>query len=1320
MTRREGGTYPLSKAQERMWFLNSLNEGEAIYNNPAALRIRGEFPLNIETLRKSLASVMARHEILRTTFLTEQGLPYQKVHNEGCAEIEFLDLREMPSADKETFAADEALNHGRTCIDLERLPLLRFKVLRLDETEYLLLINPHHIISDGWSNALFAKELSMTYAAMESNEPLPFPTPEYQYIDFVKWEKDWMNSQACSDQLAFWIDQLKDLPEPLKLPLDFPRPPTMTYRGAREFLSLSPHDAEQLRQYCQKNNLTMFHLLFGSFAMLMSNYSGQDDLVVGMPVARRNQLWFQNTMGLFINTLPLRVKIDRGLKTADFLQRIRESSQQALLRQELPFEKLVEVLNPDRDLSTNPVFQVHFVYQNIPSLYSVKGLTVKPETIDYSYSKFDLNFWVEEAGQELILSATYPADIFRKETIAGMIRNYRILLFSILAHHDSFCGGLEFFEAAEKSASIAETDKTHPEITANPWLSAFHDQVRRTPHLPAVRDLSGVLSYEALDRESEELAVKLREAGAGPGDRIGIMLPRNSDLIKALLAVFKCGAAYVPLDLSTPAQRLDYIRNDASLKLIIGQDGFSVLPDQGPVGTQDPELAYVIYTSGTTGLPKGVCVGARQLFNYSVAVWKRMGLGPGDSCATVTSFAADLGNTSIFPPLIHGGSVVVVPEEYCTDATLFAEWMSREPVSMIKIVPAHLLGLLDSSKAAGILPLKLLVLGGDRCTPSVAARVRSLSPALRIINHYGPTEATVGSLTWELPQGAEPAVPEQQETYPVGFPLDNTSVYICNRQGRILPKGIPGEIVLGGGNIAGGYLNQPGLSSEKFRENPYSHNGRIYLTGDKGVMHADGSVVFLGRMDQQVKVRGYRVEPREIEQVLSSHPEVERAVVIVPDGQTSVNSLKAVVLSARGSIFDKAEVLSWLEQRLPAYMIPSDLIQVDAIPVTPNGKTDLAKLRALASGGVEPKTTATAPRDLIELKLLQLYEELLNSRQAGIDDSFFELGGNSLLAIRLFAGIERVFGIHLPLATLFTHPSVKALSRLIRDRNAGDEPGSLVSIRQGKGKKKLYMVHPAGGNVLCYYELSSELADEFSVFGLQASGLHGRNLVTVSDMASAYLETIDTEGPSDQIILGGWSMGAFIAFEMARQLREKGISTRLLIIDQLAPRENQQEDIPDIDPADRMMVFAGKVAHLVGRPLGIDEKELRGRSDEGRSELFLDAFKKVNLVPDDMKISGFHGYLETMIRHNEITSVCRPGIYDGPALLIRAEQDLILPGQDTAPSRSEDLGWKRYIPHGLAIRNLPGNHVSIMARPWVKGIADALSEWTGIIAETDK
>ena len=590
MGRNEAGIYPLSKAQERMWFLNMLTEGEALYNNPVALRISAEFRLNIDILVQSLGILTERHEILRTSFHEEEGMPVQQVHTFGKPEIIYEDLRQLQSGEREAKAMSEAVEHGKTLIPLDALPLLRFKVLHLQDSEYMLLINPHHIISDGWSNALFAKELSMTYAALENRETPPFPVPEYQYIDFVKWERDWMSTPAYKEQLQFWKARLEDLPEPLRLPLDFQRPVIMSYHGNKEFSSLDAEETDILRQFCQRENITLFHLLFGAFGLLMSKYSGQTNIMVGVPVARRNQLAFQQTMGLFINTLPMRVKTDDHISAMDFLKEVRESCQQAFMRQELPFEKLIEELNPHRSLSTNPVFQVHFVYQNIPSLYSVKGLSVKPQSIDYSYSKFDLNFWVEEANQGLILSVTYPADIFLPRTIQNLLANYKTLLSSFISSPKEECGSLVYFPMAERSVCFGKaTADSEPGLQqASTWLDEFKVRARSEPGRMAVRDLVQRISYIELDSDSDHLANILAGHGVVKGDLVGLFLPRNASLVISILGIFKAGAAYVPLDRNMPPGRLKFIADDASLRLIIGSEEL-----KGAIaGTEVPVLLY--------------------------------------------------------------------------------------------------------------------------------------------------------------------------------------------------------------------------------------------------------------------------------------------------------------------------------------------------------------------------------------------------------------------------------------------------------------------------------------------------------------------------------------------------------------------------------------------------------------------------------------------------------------------------------------------------------------------------------------------------------
>ena len=1334
MERNQEGIYPMSKAQERMWFLHTLTEGEAIYNNPVALRMFALSPLDMDIFTRSLGTLIERHEILRTTFHVREGMPVQQIHLTGKPEIHYEDLRHLPTEQREKAAKAKAYDHGKIAIPLNQLPLLRFTVLHLCDLEYMLLINPHHIISDGWSNALFAKELSMTYAALENKETSPFPVPEYQYVDFVKWEKDWISSSACKQQLEFWKEQLTNLPEPLKLPIDFQRPAIMSHRGNKEVSLIDKSETEIIRQFCQGEDITQFQLLFGTFALLMSKYSGQEEIMIGVPVARRNQISFHQTLGLFINTLPLRVNIDENASAKSYLNAIKTYCQQAFLRQELPFEKLIEEVNPDRNLSTNPVFQVHFVYQNIPSLYSVKGLTVKPESIDYSYSKFDLNFWIEEATHELILSVTYPTDIFLRQTVQKLLQNYMILLKSVMGNPDEKIGNLRYFPESEcscyigDSTNIDETGKAEPST----WLTEFKAQVRLTPHHKALRDIHQQITYHELDIVSDHIAHILYLNNVKKKDLVGLLMPRDASLIQTILGIFKAGAAYVPLDSNIPLERLKFIAKDAGLKLIVSTEElsetaasggvpvlrFSEIMDtqdiiQEPLVTEMPgpdDLAYVIYTSGTTGTPKGVCIGFDQLLNYSKSVWQRMNMKAGDSFATVSSIAADLGNTMIFPPLIHGGEVVIIPESFATDAALLSQWIGMHTVDCLKIVPSHLLSLLHSVNAEKLLPQKLLMMGGEKCTAEIVTRVRDLNPELRIINHYGPTEATIGSLTFEIPFNASAT----SAGFPIGFPLDNTSVLILDHSRNLVQQGITGEIVLSGKNISEGYLNQPEMTHEKFAANPFCPGERIYFTGDLGKMNEDGTVVFYGRRDHQLKIRGYRVEILEIENTLNKYPSIEQSVVLVPENTVSVNSVQAAIIIREGFDFDEQALRQWLSRQVPSYLIPSAFIIVNNFPLTPNGKIDLKILSRQMNRQEKNYKTHTAPRDVTELMLLNIFKEILNLEDLGIEDSFFDSGGHSLLAIQLFAAIDKVFRIHLPLATLFERGSVMALAELIRKSNGLPLTNSLVPIRPGNGEKQLYLVHPAGGNVLCYFELARKLGDDYVVHGLQSAGLYNKKVNTVSDMARFYLDEINLPENTENVIFAGWSMGALIAFEMARQVKEQsGKCPKLMIIDQLAPAEESigKERIP-VDNVDRMLAFAGKVAHLVGQPLGISSASLRSRNKEEQSEVFLAAFKSVNLVPPDISLHDFHGYLELMIHHNEITSYCRPGSYDGYTLLIRAEDSLPpLDNQGEIPVRTADLGWERLVGDNFTIENIPGNHVSIIAQPYVKNLALTLMKW---------
>ncbi len=1336
----DGHVFPMSKAQERMWFLCQLTPGSPAYNNPIALRATVLNDWDLQVFERSLNDLIRRHEIFRTTFDFIDGRAVQIIHDHMPIGIDYLDFRELSPERQHDRAIQVAVAAGRHAFDLKTGPLLVVKIIQLSEKDYMLLFTPHHIISDGWSNAMFSKELSVIYDALTSNHPVELDASRLQYADYALWEQQWLTSPSYQAHLRFWKKQFADAVEPLQLPTDFPRPANLSFAGAMQTARLNPQVAKGVRALAQQANVTMFNILLAAFKVLLFRYTGQSDLVVGTPVANRGQKAAQQMYGLFLNTLALRTQPVGDMPFADFLQQVRTVSQQALQYQQMPFEKLVDELHLKRDLAAPPLFQVMFVHQNIPALYEVPGMRIELFKVDYGVSKFDLNFWVEEIDDDMVLTLTYYTELFKPDTAQRMLSQYQRILAAVAVDPAQRLGRIALMDEQESARLLRGWNPAFD--LPLPALAGIHQlfeaQADRHPDRPAVVSGNDMLSYAQLNVQANQLARQLRHMGVGPNIVVGVMAERSVAMLVAILGVMKAGGAYLPLDPELPAQRLAFMLSDARAQVLIGRTVVdadiskppiqTVLLDRGPVelaghastnlpaAADSSHPAYIMYTSGTTGAPKGVCIEQRQLLSYVDAIGPSMALTAGDRLATVSSLAADLGNTMIFPALAHGATVHIVSRETAMDADAMAAYMAGNHIDCLKITPSHLNALLSAARPENLIPNKLLILGGEACPMTLIEQVRNLSPNCRILNHYGPTETTIGALTYAVPDDIR-HVPHAGAA-PIGRPLPGASVYLLDSYMQPVPMGVAGEIYLGGRQVARGYVNQPELTAERFVANPFKAGERLYRTGDRGRFDEDGNMMFLGRLDSQVKIRGYRVELQEIETLLQTHASISQAVArFQPDGDHS--HLTAYIVAQPDVDVDRESIVRFLRKQLPDYMIPAAIIALDAIPLTANGKIDYHALPAqtgLPRPGIH---TYHGPRDGVELALTQIWRELLATDVVGIDDNFFDLGGHSLLAVQLMARIKKEFGRRLPLSDLFECGSIHALATRLRlAGNTQRQPSALAPIQAQGAGMAFFFVHPAGGNVLCYYELARCLGAECPFYGLQALPVMDHTRIEV--MAEHYLQAMQPVMPEGPFVLGGWSMGAVIAFEMARQLTTGGHEPVLLaVLDQPAPGFDASAAAAALaeDDAARLCAFARKVELLIGRSLNIACQDLQGKDSLEQARLLLARFKSCRFLPDDTTETDFHAFLEMQKAHNQATAAYRPHPFDGPLLLLRAQSAMSAGAEaesdqtmiDAAPD--SDLGWQGLATRPIQIQTVPGNHISMMAPPHVTDLADKLRKW---------
>ncbi|WP_164003037.1 non-ribosomal peptide synthetase, partial [Pyxidicoccus caerfyrddinensis] len=1059
------GPLPLSFAQQRLWFIDQLEPGGSSYSIPRFIRMQGS--LDVGALRLSFEELVRRHEALRTTFLQQEGQPLQLISSHAELSLPVVDLSAMePEAAREELQRRLREDTLRP-FDLATGPLVRASMWKLGPAEHVLSLNLHHIVSDGWSMGVLVRELVSFYGAFSSGQSPQLPPLPIQYADFASWQRDWLQGAVLQGQLDYWKQQLSGAPALLELPTDRPRPAVQSQRGALLPVHLPLPLSEALSAFCQREGVTPFMALLAVWQLLLARYSGQDDVTVGSPIAGRTRGETEGLIGFFVNTLVLRSHVQPQATFRELLAHVRASTLAAYEHQHLPFEKLVEELQPQRSLSHSPLFQVMLVLNNAPPAeLSLAGLSFVPLEREAEATKFDLTLSLTQTPRGLSGSLSYRTDLFDASTVSRMVEHLQTLLEATLASPGARVGELPLLSPSERTRLLESFNATTELLSSEePLHTLIAEQAARHPERPALACEGQVLTYGELDARANQLAWHLRALGVGPESCVALCLERSVEMVVALLAVWKAGGAYVPLDPAQPALRLQALVEEVSAPVVVTVSAFAAsfvashvsavlldedsrlltgLSTEAPPRQVHPEnVAYVLFTSGSTGRPKGVAVSHGQLAHYVHSATQRLDLKDCESFALVSTFVADLGNTVLFPALCTGGLLHVLPQEIASSPAAVAEYFQRHAVDCMKLVPSHLAALMTAAEPRHVLPRKKLVLGGESSSWALMEQVRALAPDCEVFNHYGPTETTVGVLAGrvELPTaGSAPA------TVPLGRPLAHTRLYVLDERLQPVPVGVPGELFIGGAQVTRGYLRRPELTAERYLPDLYSPvpGARMYRSGDKVRWLADGRVEFIGRADFQVKVRGFRVEPGEIATVLREHPAVHEALVVAREEVPGDKRLVAYVVPSSEPV--PAESLrAFLQQRLPAHMVPSAFVSLEAFPLTPNGKVDRKDLPAPEAPS-SPEDAYVAPRTPTEELLAALWAEVLRVPRVGVNDHFFELGGHSLLATRLVSRIRAAFRTELPLRTIFEAPTLEALARRIDAQGTADSAPPLVPV----------------------------------------------------------------------------------------------------------------------------------------------------------------------------------------------------------------------------------------------------------------------------------
>ena len=1182
----------LSLAQEQLWFVAQLAPGSSAYHIPLAWQLQGR--LDVTALEQALSGVLARHESLRTSFTTVDGRPWQVIAEPHPVRLGVVDCSGLRAPERASELARVSAAELSRPFRLEQGTLLRALLVKLTETTHVLLVTVHHLVFDGWSAGIFLTELTALYDQAVTGRAAGLAEPALQYADFAVWQREWLRGPKLDQLVDYWQRTLQGAPV-LELPTDRPRPAVQSFAGAGESVEIGGPTVTALRELCHTQSVTMFMALLAAFGVLLSRYSGQHDVVIGTPNANRNRSEIEPLIGYFVNMLPVRLDLSGDPSFRELLGRVKAATVGGYAHQDLPFAKIVEVLRLERDPSRSPLFATTFSLTTPPPSGArprFGGLVIDaPELAGQppvTTSKFDLGLFAQELPDRLHLGMQYASALFDAATVRRMLGHFRVLLAGAVADPQAPVSQLPLLPAEERQQLLVDWNATAVAVPPGCVHELFEAQAAALPEAVAAMADGEYVTYGELNRQADQVAGYLREAGVGPEVLVGVCLRRSLRRLAAVLGVLKAGGAYLPLDPAHPAERLGFMISDASAAMVLAEQatvsalGELATPvvclDTGweqvssgsdtvaPARVTARNLAYVMYTSGSTGRPKGVLIEHRSVVNYVASQVTIFGVRPDDRVLQLASLSFDVSVFEMFVTLTAGATLCLATEQALGSPAKLAALLRDQRISLA-LLPPPVASLL-AGEADRLPELRVVIVGGEACT---AELVRAwLRPGRRFFNGYGPTEATV-AVTLAQCRGDEP-------TPPIGRPMPNQQVYVLDGQRGPVPVGVAGQLYLGGVGLARGYLNRPALTAARFIPHPFVAGERVYATGDLVRYLPDGNLVFLGRVDDQVKIRGFRVELGEIETVLRACSGVRQAVVVARDDLGAQRHLVGYVTvePAAGRV-SPTELRRQLAGRLPGYMVPAQVMVLDTLPLTPSGKLDRAALPAPALGDDrerDDREERPAPRTAVESAVTELFAEVLGVGAVGVDDGFFELGGNSLQALQLVSRLHGTLGVEVDVVDIFQAPTPAALAATVAALPQGTTatraepspagrlvrltPGPTTPMTPGAEPDPLFLVHPVSGTVHAYAALAAHLAGTHTVYGIEAGGLQAGGLqaggsgwvphASVEDMALAYLPAIRRVQPHGPYRLGGWSMGGLVAFEIAHRLEAAGEQVALLTL----------------------------------------------------------------------------------------------------------------------------------------------------------------------------
>ncbi len=1335
-----------SFAQERLWFLDQLEPGSAVYNLCQAVRLRGD--LDLPALEHALNEIVRRHEVLRANFVLTEGRPVHVVAKTRVLPVRVVEVSSTDAAGLERALHEKLQEESRRPFDFANDLLIRAVVIRAGPTDHTLLLTMHHIISDGWSLGILFRELAQLYPAACNGGVSPLAELPLQFADYARWEREQMQGPTLEHTLAYWKKQLGGPLPALEFPLDHPRPAGATARGGLQSVTLSRELTEAIKAMGQQEGATLFMTLLAVLQVLLFRWTGEQDVVVGTVVAGRRRIELEKLLGFFVNTLVLRTDLGGSPSFRTLLARVRETSLAAMAHQDLPFDVLVKELRPDRAVSRNPLFQVMFVLQNAPMTPAeLTGLTLEPVDVDTGTTKFDLTLAVVETPDGLRAGFEYNADVFEADTIARLLGSYRTLLESSIADPERSIAELEILNAEQKRILLRDWNRTERAFPRERTIPALvEDQVNRVPDAIALRCGDRTLTYQELNTRANQLAHRLRRWGVGPDTLVAICLERSPEMIVAVLGILKAGGAYVSLDPSYPGERLAFMLADSLAPVVLTVERLrGTVPELDPLKpaprvfrmdtewsqlgreeTRNPaaiagpaHLAYVSYTSGSTGQPKGVAITHRSVLRLLLNA-DYIKLGPDEVIAQMANCAFDASTFEIWGALLHGGQLAILPAAIVLSPGDLATALETQGVTTLFVTTA-LFNQLVEVKPDIFRSLRQVLFGGEAVNPARVRDVLRCGPPGRLLHVYGPTEATTFATWWEVRD-----VPANAVTLPIGRPLANTTAYVFDERRQPVPVGVAGELYIGGEGLARGYWRRPELDRERFVAHPYDSDPaeRLYRTGDRVRWRADGALEFLGRFDRQVKIRGFRIEPGEIESALQRHPRVRQSVVVVKETASGEHQLIAYVAAERKPAPSGADLRQYLQTMIPDYMVPSFVVVLDTLPLNANGKLDR---RALPDTESQPQleTGYLAPRDDVEQKIAEIWTSILGLTRVGVRDRFFELGGHSLLAVQMVARLAQTFGRTLPVSAIFEHGTIGELAPLLRtEAKAYASATSICEIQAQGGRPPLYLVHGVGGGMFWgYANLARHLGPDQPVLAFKSRGLDGlAEWPGIEELATHYVADLRLRQPAGPYQIGGYCFGGIVAYEMARQLERQGETVATLALINCSPPNTAYEQVPEQPEWSWQRSFLRNVGYWLGCFVfrwtwqervefvrwkwRILRKRTRAASQqEARALAVTDVDEMVNIEAyseDQRKLWQLH--VEALRRY-------QPQPYGGRVTLLRTRGHAFLCSFD------ELYGWEPLVRGGITLRIVPGGHGNILAEPHVQTVARELErELAGCIA----